>query len=458
MLEKIFLQILNMSFTASYVIIFVLVARLLLKKSPKILSYALWAVVLFRLIFPFSFESVFSLLPVKTNPIPQDIIYAAIPTIDTGISAINQAVNSSLPAATPAASVNPLQIWIFIGTTVWLLGIAVLLIYSIISLIKLQKRLKNAVHEKDNIYLAKHLNTPFVIGIIRPKIYLPTALTNEEKRYILLHEKLHIRRYDHVVKILSFFALCLHWFNPLVWIAFFISGKDMEMSCDEAVIKKLGSDVKKDYSNSLLTLTTGRSIIGGTPLAFGEGDTRGRIKNVLNYKRPTFWVAAAGMILAVVTVVGLLVNPIQGVRLPDADDMNFSIEMLEGAAYGTVISGNKVVDFPRAKASEFTDFIKELRIEKNAISTNRSEDRDSTNQIHLACEVFTNSKAIYNLYFNFNANFTQVWLDNNTKPSLSYQVKEPEKVKIFFENQFSSIRKAPEVGVVPLSAGEIEQK
>mgnify|MGYP000913796721 CR=1 FL=1 len=308
MFEKIFLQILNMSFTASFVIILVLIARLLLKKSPKGLSYALWGVVLFRLICPFSFESMFSLLPAKINPISQDIVYAPIPTIDTGIPAINHTVNQLLPAATPAASVNPLQIWVFIGTMVWLLGMAILLIYSIVSLVKLQMRLKNAVHEKDNIYLAEHLDTPFVMGIIRPKIYLPASLTEREKRYILLHEQMHIRRFDHVIKIVSFFVLCLHWFNPLVWIAFFISGKDMEMSCDEAVIKQLGSNVKKEYSSSLLTLATGRRIIGGSPLAFGEGDTKGRIKNVLNYKKPAFWVLITSFLIVVVLGFGLATN------------------------------------------------------------------------------------------------------------------------------------------------------
>lgn len=308
MVEKIFLQILNMSFTASFVIIFVLIARLFLKKSPKVLSYALWGVVLFRLICPFSFESIFSLLPAKTNPISQDIVYAPIPTIDTGIPAINHTVNHFLPAATPAASVNPLQIWVFIGSAVWLMGMSVLLIYSIFSLVKLQKRLKNAVHKKDNIYLAEHLDTPFVMGIIRPKIYLPASLTEREKRYILLHEQMHIRRFDHVVKIVSFFVLCLHWFNPLVWMAFFISGKDMEMSCDEAVIKQLGSDVKKEYSSSLLTLATGRRIIGGSPLAFGEGDTKGRIKNVLNYKKPAFWVVVVSVVAVICLAVGLMTN------------------------------------------------------------------------------------------------------------------------------------------------------
>lgn len=309
MLDKIFLQILNMSFTASFVILFVLIARLLLKRLPKVFSYALWGVVLFRLVFPFSFESIFSLLPAKANPISQDIVYAAVPAIDTGIPAINHTVNPLLSAATPYASVNPLQIWVFIGSIIWILGIAALLVYSIISLLKLQKRLKRAVHERENIFLAEQLDTPFVMGIVHPKIYLPATLADEEKQYILLHEQVHIRRLDHVVKILSFFVLCLHWFNPLVWVAFFVSAKDMEMSCDEAVIKQLGNDIKKGYSSSLLILATGRRIIGGTPLAFGEGDTKGRIKNVLHYKKPAFWVALVTVVVVICIAVGLMTNP-----------------------------------------------------------------------------------------------------------------------------------------------------
>jgi len=309
MLDSLFLQILNMSLTASIVILFVLGGRFLLKKAPKIFSYALWSVVLFRLVCPFSFESLVSLLPSNPAPISDKILYTLAPQINTGVEIIDNAVNATLPVPAFGASVNPMQIWTFIGEIVWLTGIAVLLLYSVISLIRLQNRLKNAVHEKENVYLAEQLDTPFVLGIIRPKIYLPAALSPEEKQYILLHEQIHIRRFDHVVKVLSFLVLCAHWFNPLVWVAFFLCGKDMEMSCDEAVIKRLGNDVKKDYSSSLLALATGRRFISGIPLAFGEGDTRGRIKNVLNFKKPGFWVIVITMILVTALCVGLMTNP-----------------------------------------------------------------------------------------------------------------------------------------------------
>ncbi|WRS28485.1 M56 family metallopeptidase [Oscillospiraceae bacterium MB08-C2-2] len=309
MLDQFFFKILNMSFTGSIVILFVLLTRLLLKKIPKVFSYALWSVVLFRLICPFSFESVFSLLPTKASPIAQDIVYMQTPKIDTGVAIINSTVNEFLPAATPYASMNPLQFWLFIGSTVWVTGTVFMLSYSLLSLWSLTKKLENAIPYQNSIYLSDQIHTAFVLGVFRPKIYLPYRLSDGQREHILLHEQTHIKRFDHLVKLISFFVLCLHWFNPLVWVAFFASGKDMEMSCDEAVVKKLGNSIKKDYSSSLLTLASGRRMVGGTPLAFGEGDTKGRIKNVLSYKEPAFWVILAAAVAVTGVIVGLISNP-----------------------------------------------------------------------------------------------------------------------------------------------------
>jgi beta-lactamase regulating signal transducer with metallopeptidase domain len=319
MLGELFLHILNMSFSASVVIVFVLVVRLILRKAPKIFSYALWSVVLIRLILPFSFESPFSIIPTKTNPISRELVYSAVPVIDTGITPLNTVVNAVLPAATPIASVNPLQIWMFVGSIIWGTGIALLLLYSIVSYIKLKKRLSNAVHLMDQVYIAENLSTPFVMGVFQPRIYLPSTLTEKEIPLILLHEQTHIKRYDPLFKIIAFFALCLHWFNPLVWVAFFCSVRDMEMACDESVIKQMGNEAKKDYSQSLLSLATGKRFIAATPLAFGEGDTKKRIKNVLQYKSPKFWVSILATIVVIVIAISLISNPIKSVDLSDAD-------------------------------------------------------------------------------------------------------------------------------------------
>lgn len=319
MLEKLFLQILNMSFSASVVILFVLIARFFLRKTPKIFSYVLWSAVLIRLILPFSFESPLSMIPTKVNPISREIIYTSVPMIDTGITPINTIVNAVLPTASPVASVNPLQIWLYVGSIIWAIGIALLLTYSIVTYVKLKKRLSNAVHLEDKVYLMENLSSPFVMGVFQPRVYLPSTLTKKEMPLILLHEQTHIKRNDPIFKIVAFFTLSLHWFNPLVWVAFYCSVRDMEMACDEAVIKHMGHEVKKDYSQSLLSLAAGRHFIGATPLAFGEGDTKKRVKNVLQYKSPKFWVIAAITLLIVIIGIGLISDPMTSENVLESD-------------------------------------------------------------------------------------------------------------------------------------------
>lgn len=310
-MSELFLAVLNMSLTASYVILFVMIVRLLLKKAPKVISYVLWSVVAFRLIIPFSFESMFSLIPRNTNavPIPHDIIYQQSPQINSGIEVVDSFVSQSLPAPTVEASVNPLQIYMEIGAYIWILGIMVLLIYSLVSVLQLKRQLKSAQLIKKNIYEAKNLKTPFVLGLINPKIYLPVGLSKEEQNYILIHEQTHIHRKDHIIKTLAFLIVSIHWFNPLVWIAFILMSTDMELSCDERVLKVMNEDIKKPYANSLLSLATGRHILNGSPLAFGEGNVKGRIKNVLNYKKPSFWIILFSIIIVAAIGIGLAANP-----------------------------------------------------------------------------------------------------------------------------------------------------
>lgn len=307
-MEHIFLSVLNMSLTGAFVIAVLCLARLALKKAPKAISYALWIVAGFRLVFPFSIQSVFSLLPFNASPIPQDIAIQAVPRIESGIALVDNAVSASLPAATPAASVNPLQAWIAAGTYLWLFGIAVMLVYSIVSIALLKRRLRGAKLIADDLYEAANLKTPFVMGLVFPKIYIPTDLSDGERRYIVLHEQTHIRRHDHVIKVFSYLVLCLHWFNPMVWAAFVLMATDMEMSCDERVMKELGTGIKTDYSMSLVRVAAGRKILNGSPLAFGEGGMKTRIKNVLQYKKYPRVVIIAAVALAAVLITGCAVN------------------------------------------------------------------------------------------------------------------------------------------------------
>ena len=328
-MHRLFPIVCNMSLTASVVILAVLAVRLLLRRAPKVFSYALWAVVLFRLLCPVSVTSAVSLLGALGAPaqertavtsvveyVPADIVRNMAPAVtplpqepfpaEPGENIVSTAPSVTQPAAAPA---SPLSGPVAVLTLTWLTGIALLLLYSVVSLLRLRRRLVGAVRLEDNIYLADYIPSPFVMGLFRPKIYLPSTLTETERGYILRHEQYHLRRRDHVVKLLSFLALCVHWFNPLVWAAFILAGKDMEMSCDEAVVRELGEDIRADYSASLLSLATDRRIVAGMPLAFGEGDTGGRIRNLLNWKRPQPWIIAVCAVVCVGLIALCAANP-----------------------------------------------------------------------------------------------------------------------------------------------------
>ncbi len=353
-MDTLFLQVLNMSITASYVILFVILARLLLKKAPKVFSYALWSVVLFRLVSPFSFDSVFSLIPASRQTLPTDIMYSQVPQVHTGSTVVNQTVNNSLPIPEVGASVNPMQVWVFLGEILWVFGILVLLTYSLYTVVKLYLKLKPAKLIFDNVYEINSIKTPFIFGVIRPKIYLPIGLSENEKNYIIKHEQTHIKRLDHIIKPFAFLVLCVHWFNPLVWVAFFLMGDDMELSCDESVIKQMGNDIKNDYATLLLSLSVGRRIIGGCPLAFGENNTKGRIMNILNYKKPRFWVISVVIIAVVAICVGLMSNP-QKEQLTVEDYANQFINE-EIATYEKNGWGFKIIDSKITKLEKMASF------------------------------------------------------------------------------------------------------
>lgn len=362
-MDKLFLQIINMSITASYVILFVIVVRLFLKKAPKIFSYGLWGVVFFRLIFPFSFESIFSLISINTKTIPENIAYTQTPQIQSGITVVDGAVNRALPIPVAGVSVNPLQIWISLGSAIWITGLVVLLIYSIYTTLRLSKNLKCAIHLYGNIYEIDTIKTPFVFGLVSPKIYLPNNLSKTEESYIIKHEETHINRKDYIIKFAAFLIVSIHWFNPIVWLAFYLMSEDMELSCDESVIKEMGYGIKGDYSNSLLSLSVGKRIVGVSPIAFGENNTKGRIKNILNYKKPKFWVIIVTTIVIIVLAVGLLSNPYNKENIDKIEETNENktVEDLAWEYIGKEIemyesSNLKIIDKEITKLEKLSSF------------------------------------------------------------------------------------------------------
>lgn len=326
-MEAIFLKVLNMSMTASYVIVAVLLLRLLLRKMPKKISYLLWSVVAFRLCCPVSWQSVFSLfsLAPRTAAIVQataggaaqldhipNTVTAAAPQAgaDTAVT-VNpgEFVSGSLPAAS-AASPDPLQLLITIGTVVWCVGMAALLIYSIVCYVKMCRQLRTAVLLRDNIYQSDHIRSPFLLGFVHPRIYIPFGLKEDTLTYVLEHERYHIKRRDYLVKPFAFLLLTVHWFNPLCWLSFHLMGRDMEMSCDEKVISG-GENRVKAYSTTLLSFAVSPHFPAPSPLSFGETSVKSRIKNVLNWRKPKTWATLLASLLCILAVVACAANPEQ---------------------------------------------------------------------------------------------------------------------------------------------------
>lgn len=345
----------NMSLTASIVILCVLVARLILKRAPKVFSYALWAVVLFRLLCPVSLSSGFSLLGAldaparQASPVVSTVTYVqpqqpvAVPPQAEPLPREQEGTDPApVTPVTPEQTAAPVD-WTAVAAWVWLAGAVGLAGYSVFALLRLRRRLVGSLRVRDNIYLADHIATPFVLGLVQPRIYLPSTLTEGELGYIIRHEQYHIRHGDHIVKVFAFAALCLHWFNPLVWAAFVLAGKDMEMRCDEAVVKQLGEGVRADYSASLLALATGRPTIAGTPLAFGEGDPKGRIHNLLRWKRPKLWLSVAAGVACVAVIAACAANPAgQESPNPTASDMTGQYADMEDFARQTMENAKEV--------------------------------------------------------------------------------------------------------------------
>ena len=313
------LMVINL--TASVVIVFVICVRQFLKRAPKIFSYALWGIVLLRLLVPISIESPVSFVPERTEFSSMVEMNEVLPEIafetpqDRSDSEWDR---ENTPAGAPPAQEGIVLTAQTYLTFVWLFGIALMLLYSLVSYWKLRRKLKVVAAYRKGIFTADDIGSPFVMGIFRPAIYLPGSLDPWERTFIIAHEQHHIRRGDHIFKALAFLALTIHWFNPFVWVAFVLASRDMEMSCDEAVIRKYGEDVRADYSAALLNLATGRRLFTGTPLAFGEGNPTGRVHNLAKWKKPKRWIILVCVILCVVLAVCLLTDPeiIKPMELP----------------------------------------------------------------------------------------------------------------------------------------------
>lgn len=350
-MEAVFLKIMNMSITASWLVLAVIALRFLLKKAPKAFSVILWGLVGIRLVLPFSFESILSLIP-SAETVPNDIVYAPIPEIDSGIGALNSAINpiiSGTLAPNEISGANPIQTVTLIASVVWVVGIAAMLLYTLISYLLFRRKVREAAPFRENIYLCDGIGTPFILGVIRPRIYLPSNVSGADAQHVIAHERAHIKRRDHLWKPLGFLLLAVYWFNPMLWIAYILLCRDIELACDERVIKEKGTRIKKSYSEALINCSVPRKMIAACPLAFGEGSVKGRIKSVLNYKKPAFWIIIVSIIACVVAAVCFLTNPIsKAPKLPknftiiesgsDIEGLSVSVKEVELDTAGAHIS------------------------------------------------------------------------------------------------------------------------
>lgn len=310
-MDDVFLKLVNLSISASWLILAVLVLRVVLKKAPKWVMPLLWGVVALRLVCLFSIESALSLIP-SAETIPSEIVTETREPVLYEQATLDIVTNPTLPSAAEVpvgVSRQQAQVDFNIYSILWLAGMAALLVHALVSAGKLKRKLATAILLRDNIYESEFVDSPFVFGVVKPNIYLPMHMDEGTAAYVIAHECAHLARRDHWWKVLGYLVLALHWFNPLVWVAYILFCRDIELACDEKVVRGLDGAARADYSQALLSCAAPKRAVAACPLAFGEGNIKTRVKSALHYKKPAFWVAAAAVLAVVIVAVCFLTNP-----------------------------------------------------------------------------------------------------------------------------------------------------
>ncbi len=445
MIKALFLKTVNMSITASVVILAVILIRQLLRKQPKIYSYMLWGIVLFRLLCPYSISldtSLFNFIPPaqitggQIEYVTEDIVYA--PQIQAEVESSTN-VSPVLPEQTVTAPAQPEENmivvapeaeidWINAVAIVWFLGAIYMLLNNLISLYEVRMILNESRHLQDNVYICNAIPTAFIMGVIKPKIYLPENLTDKQKEFILLHEQTHIHRRDYLFKIISFAAVAIHWFNPLVWLAFNLAENDMEMACDEAVIRKLGNSEKAGYSQTLLNISMPKPKQHAMHLAFGEGDTKSRIVNILQFKKPAFIGMISIAVILMLSVTALAFNP---TGLNARKIINLSDENINDTI---ILQDIKYIDINTDDIPALMKKLKKVKIEPQEEETTNSDDGYSYIMLSTETDV---------LKVNFNENFSQMWLTGENgeinADNVVYNVSNPMYISEVYDNLFGSV-------------------
>ncbi len=328
-MAEVFQKALNMGIAASWLILAVVVLRFVLKKAPKRFRLMLWAIVGLRLVLPWSFKSALSLIP-SAETLPQGIMLERTPELNTGITALNNAINPGFTQAfmpETGSSANPLQVLLPIASALWLAVSVLMLLWALLSYMRLRHSVAEAVRVEGNVYECEKVASPFVLGLFRPRIYLPLGLSDGARTQVLAHEQAHIARGDHIIKPLGWLILSAHWYNPLVWLAYALFCRDIELACDERVIRSMPAAGRADYSQALLDLSRPRHSVGACPLAFGEASVKGRVKSVLSYKKPAFWLVVLAIVVCIGAAVCFLTDPKAKEDAGDADTVTIAAQL-----------------------------------------------------------------------------------------------------------------------------------
>lgn len=419
-----FFWVVNTSISASFLVGAIVILRLLLKKAPKAIFVVLWGLVAIRLICPFTIESVLSLVPSAETIPTEQFYYQEVQHDDYNLAIVDNPIYPEAVTYTtgPVGSAGMKSVVYYLA---WICGVGAMLVYTAASYIIVRWKVRISAPLQDNIRICDGIKTPFILGIIKPKIYIPSDMNETDTEYVIAHEKAHLKRRDHWWKPLGFLLLAFHWFNPVMWIAYILLCRDIELACDEKVIKSFGTESKKSYSEALLNCSVPRKMIAACPLAFGEVGVKQRIKSVLNYKKPAFWIIIITVIASIIIAVCFMTNP-PGVAFDE-----ISNGLFENNYRICVVSGEKAYNISSAAAIEdAVGFLEEIRIGKAPVSDSRSEERASEYKI-----LFFHNAEHPELYttLNFNAELSEVWVDDGVKPSKSYRIKNSQKLRQLFD-------------------------
>lgn len=425
-METVFLSVLNQSAAASWLILTVLLLRPALKKAPKNCTCVLWALVGLRLVLPPGLASRWSLLP-SAQLVSPDMLYAAAPAVDTGVSRVNALINPALSRALAAdgfSSANPAQVWAFLAGVIWLAGLAAMLVWAVVSCLILRRKTAQAVCLRENVYLCDRVDAPFIFGLSRPRIILPSDLPEADMGPVLAHERAHLRRGDHVTKPLGFLLLAVNWFNPLMWLAYWLFCCDIEFACDEAVLRGPEAADKKLYANALIGCSAPRHA-AAYPLSFGEAGVKARVKAALHYRRPAWWVSILALAVCALTAVCFLTGPTGSVLHAPSPD--------RACVSATVESpGNRYEMTAGASLEYAQELLSRVRVGRAAISPDRSQTRDAQNTLTLYYAAGSP------VSYHFNRACTQVWVEDGVKPTLTHTVLNPELVRQFFGSRIEA--------------------